>query len=105
VRRLAHLAPEEIAGTLLLAVALVLVALRPAALTDRFVGEPYATPVPGGGPGLQFLREGEPTPAPTPASLQIGTPSTVVYDRAGEQVLYRIEPVRPATAPLRIVTR
>ena len=57
VRRLSHLAPEEIAGALLLAVVLIFVALRPGAVTDRFLGEPYATPHPDGGGALIFLQE------------------------------------------------
>jgi hypothetical protein len=57
VRRLSHLAPEEIVGMVLLAVALSFVVLKPGAITDRFVGEPYATPDPSGGGALIFLQE------------------------------------------------
>ncbi|MBI2773327.1 MAG: hypothetical protein HYX56_02395 [Chloroflexi bacterium] len=81
MERLSHLAPEEIAGALLLAAVLVFVALRPSAVTDRFMGEPYATPVPGGGPGLQFLVERE-TPAPSPESILIigrDTPGVIIF--------------------------
>jgi len=56
VGRLRQLAPEEIAGALLLAAVLVFVLLRPGAITDRFLVDPYATPVPGGGAGQLFLE-------------------------------------------------
>jgi hypothetical protein len=63
--RFSDLAPEEIAGAILLVLAIALVAVRPSAVT-RLFESPYATPAPGGGPALQFLRSE--TPRPSPAS-------------------------------------
>jgi len=66
VRRLSHLAPEEIAGAIILAILLAFLSLRPGAITRSFES-PYATPAPGGGAGVQFLRE----PAPTPRLVNL----------------------------------
>lgn len=70
VGRLSRLAPEEIAAVVLLAVVLGVAALQPAAI-GRLFESPYATPAPGGGPALEFLR---PSPTPSPASIRGTTP-------------------------------
>jgi len=67
MRRLAHLAPEELAGIVLLALVLLLVALRPATVTEMF-GSPYATPHPDGGPARELVPD-PPPPAPSLGSL------------------------------------
>jgi len=63
VARLAHLAPEEIAGAALLAFVLALALIRPGPISDLFE-PPYATPAPGGGPARLLV------PEPSPATLQ-----------------------------------
>lgn len=65
MRRLSHLAPEEIIGLVLLAVVLTLAAVRPSAITE-LLEPPYATPAPGGGPARELVPE---RPAPSPATL------------------------------------
>ncbi len=65
VRRLSHLAPEEIAGLVLLVVVLAFAAARSAAITDLF-DSPYATPAPGGGPARELVPE---RPGASPATL------------------------------------
>ena len=58
MRRLAHLAPEEILGAALLAVVIALAAVRAPALGHLFES-PYATPAPGGGPARLIVPEWE----------------------------------------------
>lgn len=65
--RLSHFAPEEIVGSALLLIVLVFVALRPAAITQRFE-TPFATPAAGGGPARLIVPEGRPVTTP-PAFL------------------------------------
>lgn len=72
--RLSRLAPEEIAGAVMLCLVLLLVALRPSAVGDLFAS-PYATPDPSGGPARSIVQEpAAPTatvdmwPRPTPAT-------------------------------------
>lgn len=64
--RLARYAPEEIAGAILLVLALTLVALRPGAVTHLF-DTPFATPAPGGGPAREIVPE--PSAKPSPVTL------------------------------------
>lgn len=59
--RLSHLAPEEIAAAILLALALGIAVLRPAAL-GQLLESPYATPAPGGGPAREIVPEVQPPP-------------------------------------------
>jgi hypothetical protein len=61
--RLSRLAPEEILGTVLLALALSLLAIRPGAVTHLFEA-PFATPAPGGGPARQIVPDTGARPAP-----------------------------------------
>ncbi len=63
VGRWQHLAPEEIAGMVLLAAVLVLALLRSGPISQLFES-PYSTPAPGGGPGRQVVPA-----APSPASV------------------------------------
>lgn len=74
MQRLSRLAPEEIAGTVLLVVVLAFVALRPGAITDLFES-PYATPVPGGGPARE--RVAGPTATPASRIIQLMPPNGV----------------------------
>lgn len=68
--RLSHLAPEEILGTILLVLALTVVALRPGPVTQLFE-TPFASPAPGGGPARQLVPD-----APAPPS-----PATLLFQR------------------------
>ncbi len=58
--RLSRLAPEEIAGAVLLALVLLLVAVRPGPVA-RLFESPFSTPDPGGGPARELVP---PTPSP-----------------------------------------
>lgn len=58
--RLSRLSPEEIAGGVLLALVLLLVALRPGPVT-QLLESPFSTPAPGGGPARELVP---PTPSP-----------------------------------------
>jgi hypothetical protein len=68
VDRLSRFAPEEIVGTGLLLIVLLFVAIRPAAVTQRFESSPFATPAPGGGPARQIVPQSRPIASP-PALL------------------------------------
>ncbi len=75
--RFSDLAPEEIAGAILLVLAIAFVAIRPAAVT-RLFESPYATPAPGGGPGRLFFPSESATPAGASDGVSTGTAIHVV---------------------------
>ena len=62
VTRVQHLAPEEIAGAILLVVVLALALVRSGPITELFES-PYSTPAPGGGPARQIVPDATPSPA------------------------------------------
>lgn len=66
MRGLSRLAPEEIAGAVLLILALAVVALRPGSVTQLFES-PYASPAPSRGPARLLV----PDPTVAPASRVI----------------------------------
>jgi hypothetical protein len=79
VTRFQHLAPEEIAGAVLLVVVLAVALLRPGPISQLFES-PYSTPAPGGGPARQIV----PDPTASPASgvpgervIGVGLPTVV----------------------------
>ena len=63
VTRIQHLAPEEIAGAIFLAVAILVAVMSPGPIAHLFES-PYSTPAPGGGPARKIIE-----PTPSPASL------------------------------------
>lgn len=72
--RLHELAPEEIAGTVLLVLVILFVGLRPAGVT-RVFDSPWSTPAPGGGPAGAFLAgHGALLPAMAPTASPDPTP-------------------------------
>ena len=62
VTRFQHLAPEEIAGAVLLVVVLAFALLRPGPISQLFES-PYSTPAPGGGPARQLVPAATASPA------------------------------------------
>jgi hypothetical protein len=67
VTRFQHLAPEEIAGALLLVIAIAVAVMIPGPISELFES-PYSTPAPGGGPARQIV----PGPTGSPASGVVG---------------------------------
>ncbi len=68
--RLSRLAPEEIVGAVLLALALSLLVLRPGPVGQLFES-PFATPAPGGGPARQLVPD---KPVPSPVTFVLEDP-------------------------------
>lgn len=69
-RALANVSPEEL---LLIPVALLVllgVILQPTAIT-RLFETPYATPIPGDSPADEVLNDRTPSPAPSPAGVEV----------------------------------
>lgn len=85
-RRLSRLAPEEFAAAILLAVALLVVAADPHAVS-RIFETPYATPAPESG-AATFLRDTRSTPAP---SARFATPPILPESARARTIVLTID--------------
>jgi len=71
VTRFQHLAPEEIAGALLLVIAILVGVMVPGPISQLFES-PYSTPAPGGGPARQLVGPTASPASAVPADRVIG---------------------------------
>lgn len=104
MQRLSRLAPEEIGAAILLAVALGIALLRPAAIGDLLAppSPAYATPHPDGGPARQLVPEER--PAPSPGALG-PIPDVRAFDRTGRPVSTPVLRIRTGPCAELVISR
>lgn len=99
-RRLANISPEELVLIPIAIVVLLAILAQPTAIT-RLFESPYATPAPGEAPAERLLREGAPSPTPSPTvqpaptRAAVPTPGARIVVSTGRPLIIPIPPEVP----------